>query len=58
MKVITMAQWINLFSEQGICIVDAIYILCKKNWTRTHSETHSYGRQMTLTQNTGKFGFF
>ena len=32
------------FSEQRICIVDANYILCEKNWTRTHSGTGSYGR--------------
>ena len=25
------------FSEQQIRIVDANYILCEKNWTRTHS---------------------
>ena len=34
------------FSEQQIRIVDANYILCEKNWTRTHSRTGSYGRQM------------
>ena len=28
-----MTQWINLFSEQQIRIVDANYILCEKNWT-------------------------
>ena len=39
-----MAQWINL-SEQRIRIVDANYILCEKNWTRTRSRTGSYGRQ-------------
>ena len=32
------------FSEQRICIVDANYILCEKNWTRTHSGTGSHGR--------------
>ena len=32
------------FSER-IRIVDANYILCKKNWTRTRSGTGSYGRQ-------------
>ena len=32
------------FSEQRIRIVDANYILCEKNWTRTHSATGSYGR--------------
>ena len=34
------------FSEQRIRIVDANYILCEKNWTRTHSGTGSYGRQV------------
>ena len=34
------------FSEQWIRIVDANYILCEKNWTRTHSGTGSYGRQV------------
>ena len=33
------------FSEQRIRIVDANYILCEKNWTRTRSGTGSYGRQ-------------
>ena len=33
------------FSEQRIHIVDADYILCEKNWTRTRSGTGSYGRQ-------------
>ena len=33
------------FSEQQIRIVDANYILCEKNWTRTRSGTGSYGRQ-------------
>ena len=32
------------FSEQRIRIVDANYILCEKNWTRTRSGTKSYGR--------------
>ena len=32
------------FSEQRIHIVDANYILFKKNWTRTRSGTGSYGR--------------
>ena len=41
-----MAQWINLFSEQRICIVDTNYILCEKNWIRTRSGTGSYGRQV------------
>ena len=34
------------FSEQWIRIVDADYILCEKNWTRTSSGTRSYGRQV------------
>ena len=34
------------FTEQQICVVDANYILCEKNWTRTHSGTGSYGRQV------------
>ena len=34
------------FSEQRIHIVDANYILCEKNWTRTRSGTGSYGRQV------------
>ena len=34
------------FSEQQISIVDANYILCEKNWTRTHSGTGSYSRQV------------
>ena len=34
------------FSEQRIRIVDANYILCKKNWTRTCSETGFYGSQV------------
>ena len=33
-------------SEQQIHIVDANYILCEKNWTRTRSGTGSYGRQV------------
>ena len=32
------------FSEQRICFVDINYILCEKNWTRTHNGTGSYGR--------------
>ena len=32
------------FSEQRIRIVDTNYIVCEKNWTRTHSRTGSYGR--------------
>ena len=34
------------FSEQQIGIVDANYILCEKNWIRTHSGTRCYVRQM------------
>ena len=34
------------FLEQRIRIVDANYILCEKNWTRTRSRTWSYGRQV------------
>ena len=34
------------FLEQHIRIVDANYILCEKNWTRTRSGTGSYGRQV------------
>ena len=34
------------FSEQRIRIIDANYILCEKNWTRTCSGTGSYGRQV------------
>ena len=33
------------FLEQQIRMVDANYILCKKNWTHTYSGTGSYGRQ-------------
>ena len=33
------------FSEQQTHIVDTNYILCEKNWTRTGSESGSYGRQ-------------
>ena len=46
------------FSEQRIRIVDANYILYEKNWTRTHSGTGSYGRQMAVRRNTGEFGKF
>ena len=46
------------FSEQRIHIVDADYILCEKNWTRTHSGTGSYGRQAGGRRNTGEFGNF
>ena len=47
------------FSEQRIRIVDANYILCEKNWTRTHSETGSYGRQVADgRRNAGEFGNF
>ena len=58
-----MAQWINL-SEQRIRIVDTNYILCEKNWTRTHSGTRSYGRwqagsmQVADEIRTSKFGNF
>ena len=34
------------FWEQRICIVDANYILCEKNWTHTRSGIGSYGRQV------------
>ena len=33
------------FSEQRIHIVNANYILCEKNWTRTRSRIGSYSRQ-------------
>ena len=46
------------FSEQQIHIVDTNYILCEKNWTRTHSGTRSYGRQVAVRRNTGEFGNF
>ena len=51
------------FSEQRICIVDANYILCEKNWTCTRCGTRSYGRQAVRKvaggrQNTGEFGNF
>ena len=42
------------FSEQWIRIVDANYILCEKNWTRTRSGTGSYGRQAGGRQMAGK----
>ena len=45
------------FSEQ-ICIVDANYILCEKNWACTNSGTRSYGGQAGGRQNTGEFGNF
>ena len=45
------------FSEQRIHIVDANYILCEKNWTRTRSGTGSYGRQAGGRRNTGEFGY-
>ena len=32
------------FPEQRIHIVDAKYILCEKNWTRTRTGTGSYSR--------------
>ena len=46
------------FSEQQIRIVDANYILCEKDWTRTRSETGSYGRQAGGRRNTGEFRSF
>ena len=51
------------FSEQQICIVDANYIFCEKNFTRTRSGTRSYGRQVADRpaggrRNTGEFGNF
>ena len=46
------------FLEQQIRIVDASYILCEKNWTRTHSGTRSRGRQAGSRQNTGEFENF
>ena len=54
------------FLEQQICIVDANYVLCEKNWTRKRSGTGSYGwlpgrqagRQADGRQNTGEFGNF
>ena len=37
----------NSFSEQRIRIIEANYILCEKNWTRTRSGPGSLaGRQM------------
>ena len=33
------------FLEQQICIVDANYIPCEKNWTHTPSGTRTYSRQ-------------
>ena len=48
------------FSEQRIRIVDANYILCEKNWTRTRSGTGPYGRWQMADgrRNTGEFGNF
>ena len=47
------------FSEQQIRIVDANYILCERNWTRTRSITGSYSRQMAGgRRNIGEFGNF
>ena len=46
------------FLEQRIRIVDANYILCEKNWTRTRSGIESYGRQAGGRRNTGEFGNF
>ena len=37
------------FSEQRIRIVDANYILCEKNWTRTRIGTGSYGRWQVVS---------
>ena len=34
------------FSEQQIRIIDSNYILYEKNWTRRHSGTGSYGKQV------------
>ena len=46
------------FSER-ILILDANYIVCEKNWTRTRSGTGSYGRQVAGgRRNTGEFGNF
>ena len=36
-------------------IVDANYILCEKNWTRTRSGTGSYGRQAGGRQAGGRW---
>ena len=44
------------FWEQQICIGDANYILCEKNWTCTYSGTGSYGRQAGGRRNTGEYG--
>ena len=47
------------FSQQRIRIVDANYIPCEQNWTRTHSRTGSYGRKEAGgRRNTGEFGIF
>ena len=46
------------FSEQRIRIVDANYIVCEKNWSRTRSGTGYYGRQAGGRWNTGEFGNF
>ena len=51
------------YSKQRIHIVDANYILCEKNWTRTRSGTGSYGRQAGRQmaggrRNTGEFENF
>ena len=46
------------FLEQPICIVDANYILCEKNWTSTRIGTGSYGRQMAVRRNAGELGIF
>ena len=38
------------FSEQWIRIVDANYILCEKNWTRTRSGTGSAGGRQVVDE--------
>ena len=43
------------FSEQQIHIVGAYYILCENNWTRTFSETGSYGKQAGRWQAGGRW---
>ena len=51
------------FLEQQILIVDANYIICKKNWTSTCIGIGSYGRQMAGRwqagdrRNTGEFEY-
>ena len=47
------------FSEQRIRIVDANYILCEKNWTRTRSGRNRVLRQVADSRrNTDEFGNF